>query len=62
MLIDLHTHSDYSDGRSTYEQIVAAARARGVDGVAVTDHDVQGDPERLQRAAERLGVGCFVVW
>lgn len=38
--LDLHVHSDDSpDGRMTLPEIAAAARARGVDGVAVCDHD-----------------------
>ena len=38
--IDLHVHSLYSgDGVMTPQQIVNRARAVGLDGVAVTDHD-----------------------
>ena len=35
---DLHSHSTYSDGRDTLEQMVLAARARGYAYYAVTDH------------------------
>ena len=35
---DWHTHSTYSDGRGTIEQNVAAAVARGLDELAITDH------------------------
>ena len=39
--LDLHVHSQASfDGRMTVEEIVAAARAKGMDGVAICDHDV----------------------
>ncbi len=38
--LDLHIHSEASsDGRMTAEEIIKAARAAGLDGVAVTDHD-----------------------
>ena len=38
---DLHVHSAASrDGRMTLDEIVNTARARGLSGVAVTDHDV----------------------
>ena len=38
--LDLHIHSSLSpDGRMTPEEIVAAARAKGLSGVAVCDHD-----------------------
>ncbi len=37
---DLHVHSNYSkDGMSSVEQILKAAKAKGLDGVAITDHD-----------------------
>jgi len=35
---DLHTHTSYSDGRDTLEQMALAARARGYEYYAVTDH------------------------
>lgn len=35
---DLHAHTDETDGRSTLEQMVAAARERGYEYLAVTDH------------------------
>jgi DNA polymerase (family X) len=35
---DLHTHTDLTDGVSTVEDMVAAARARGYEYYAVTDH------------------------
>jgi DNA polymerase (family X) len=35
---DLHTHTSYSDGRDSLEQMALAARARGYTYYAVTDH------------------------
>src|SRR5207253_7191379 len=35
---DLHTHTSYSDGRDSLEQMALAARARGYKYYAVTDH------------------------
>jgi DNA polymerase (family X) len=35
---DLHTHTTYSDGRDSLEQMALAARARGYAYYAVTDH------------------------
>ncbi|MBR5381817.1 MAG: PHP domain-containing protein [Oscillospiraceae bacterium] len=38
---DLHVHSDNSrDGRSSLDKLAAAAKARGLDAIAVTDHNV----------------------
>lgn len=35
---DLHTHSTYSDGRNTLEEMARAAIARGYEYLAITDH------------------------
>jgi 3',5'-nucleoside bisphosphate phosphatase len=37
--IDLHTHSNASDGTDTPAELVANAAAAGLDVVAITDHD-----------------------
>lgn len=39
VVADLHVHTTQSDGTLTLETIPAAARAAGVETVAVTDHD-----------------------
>jgi DNA polymerase (family 10) len=35
---DLHVHTDASDGTASLEDMVAAARARGLEYIAITDH------------------------
>jgi predicted metal-dependent phosphoesterase TrpH len=42
MTVDLHTHTDFSDGTDSPAALMAAARAAGLTGVAVTDHDTTG--------------------
>src|SRR2546422_374282 len=38
--IDLHTHSFFSgDGVSSPEDLIASARAKGLQGIAITDHN-----------------------
>jgi predicted metal-dependent phosphoesterase TrpH len=38
--IDLHTHTFFSgDGVSSPEDLIASARAKGLDGICVTDHN-----------------------
>jgi len=52
---DLHTHSTWTDGLATIEEMAAAAEARGLKYIAITDHSkrvamVGGlDAERLRR-------------
>ena len=38
-MIDLHTHTDASDGSLSYAELVAQARKAGLKAIAVTDHD-----------------------
>ena len=55
-MIDLHTHTTYSDGSQTPTELVEEAAAIGLTAIAVTDHDtVDGLPEALA-AGGRLGV------
>jgi predicted metal-dependent phosphoesterase TrpH len=55
-VIDLHTHTLFSDGSLTPSELVEEATALGLTAVAVTDHDtVDGLPEALA-AGERLGI------
>jgi len=47
--IDLHTHSTCSDGTLTPTELVQAAKAAGLQALALTDHDtVQGLPELME--------------
>ena len=53
--LDLHIHSAASnDGRMTLAEIVAAAKEKGLDGVAVCDHDRLFQPARKDAGAELL--------
>ena len=57
---DLHSHSVASDGRNSIEQMAAAARERGYDYLAVTDHSATHGfgnhvtPDELKRQIERI--------
>ncbi|MGH8162863.1 MAG: PHP domain-containing protein [Rhodanobacteraceae bacterium] len=47
--IDLHTHSFFSgDGVSSPDKKIAAARAKGLDGFALTDHNTNDGVEYLR--------------
>jgi predicted metal-dependent phosphoesterase TrpH len=53
---DLHTHTTYSDGSLTPAQLVARAVQRGLQVMALTDHDcTDGLPEALEEAARHPG-------
>ena len=54
--VDLHIHSSYSDGIHTPTELVQMAAERGLQAIAITDHDsVDGVDEAIE-AGERLGV------
>jgi 3',5'-nucleoside bisphosphate phosphatase len=50
-LIDLHTHSNHSDGTVAPRQLVALAAARQVKVLALTDHDTTAGLQEAQSAA-----------
>ncbi|OUM39876.1 PHP domain-containing protein [Arthrobacter sedimenti] len=51
MRIDLHTHSNVSDGTEDPDVLIASAAAAGLDAVALTDHDSTAGWERAAAAA-----------
>ena len=56
MLVDLHTHSTFSDGRYTPSQLVKMAAEAGIGILGITDHDsVNGIEEALNAAAAVTG-------
>lgn len=52
MKIDLHNHSYWSgDGLSSPEKLIKEALRKGLDGIAITDHDtIDGWPEAIEAA------------
>lgn len=55
-VIDLHTHSVYSDGTDTPAGLVAMAAERGLRALALTDHDSVGGVSELLAAAAPTSV------
>lgn len=57
MKIDIHTHSSYSDGVNTPEEMVNHAKKIGLDGIAITDHNViEGSIKALKYNSENFTV------
>lgn len=57
MRIDLHTHSNRSDGTDPVDVLIAHAKRDGLDVIALTDHDTADGWAEGRRAAEDLAVG-----
>jgi predicted metal-dependent phosphoesterase TrpH len=53
---DLHSHTLHSDGTLTATELVQRAAAKGVNVLAVTDHDVTDGLEEAGRAAQIAGI------
>ena len=56
MRIDLHTHSNVSDGTEAPGAVMASAAAAGLDAVALTDHDSTAGGGEAAEAARTLGL------
>jgi len=54
---DLHCHSTRSDGLLTPAEVVRRAAERGVDVVALTDHDEVAGLDEARAAARAAGIG-----
>jgi predicted metal-dependent phosphoesterase TrpH len=53
--LDIHVHTVHSDGRGTVEQVLNVAKSKGLDGLAITDHDT------LRGYFEAMGLGADLV-
>jgi predicted metal-dependent phosphoesterase TrpH len=60
--VDLHVHSNASDGSLSPEAVVERARAAGLAGIALTDHDTVAGVPAAEAAGERVRIrvvgGC----
>lgn len=54
--VDLHSHSNCSDGVLTPSALVERAAAQGVELLAITDHDTTAGVAEARAAAQRLGL------
>ena len=62
MLCDLHTHSIFSDGTSTPEELIDLAVDAGLGAIALTDHNTIDGLEDFASAASGksidIALGC----
>jgi 3',5'-nucleoside bisphosphate phosphatase len=55
-LIDLHTHTNESDGTYSPEQLMEAAKKIGLEAIAITDHDTFAGYDAALPFARRIGI------
>lgn len=56
MIFDLHCHSNQSDGILSPDALLSRAKAKGVDVLALTDHDTIAGLASARQAADEQGV------
>ena len=56
MSCDLHCHSKISDGSMGIDEIIAIARRRGLNTIAITDHDAVAGATRAGVIGKRQGI------
>lgn len=59
LLVNFHTHTDFSDGELSPEALAAGLAGAGVRYAALTDHDSLEGLPRFQEALKRRGVPCL---
>ncbi len=59
---DLHVHSNFSkDGLSSVEDILRAAAAKGLAGVAITDHNTTAGGRHALEVVDKVAPGLIVI-
>lgn len=53
--VDLHVHSNASDGTLSPEQVVHLAHEAGLSAIALTDHDTTAGVDVAMEAGTKLG-------
>lgn len=62
MKFDLHVHSEHSkDSNSSHDDILEAARKKGLDGVAICDHDTIEGGLACEKRALELGFELTII-
>lgn len=58
-MIDLHLHSNYSDGKQPPAEVVANLAKKGISFGVLSDHDSVGGSKEFIREAEKAGIGTI---
>jgi predicted metal-dependent phosphoesterase TrpH len=56
MVIDLHTHSNFSDGSDSPSELAARAHQLGLHAIALTDHDTTASHDEMAVACAHYGI------
>ncbi len=54
--VDLHTHTSYSDGYHSPEELIQKAKTVGIETIGITDHDNLAAIETATEVGKQLGI------
>jgi predicted metal-dependent phosphoesterase TrpH len=54
--VDLHTHTNHSDGSASPDELIARAKMKGARSIAITDHDTVSALGEARAAAEHYDI------
>lgn len=60
-MIDLHTHSTFSDGSCSPTELVQLAKNIGLSAIALTDHNTISGLEEFEKAGKKYDMKRFRV-
>ena len=58
-MIDLHVHSNWSDGSASIPELIRMAKETGLSGFALTDHDTTAGLYELGRLGREAGIQVY---
>lgn len=57
--VDMHIHSNFTDGRNSVKELVAIGKEKSIKGMVLTDHDTfKGVPD-FMRLCQKNGIDCL---
>ncbi len=56
IVVDMHVHTMFSDGVHSVREVLMYAKAKGLNGIAITDHNTVAGALRSLGEAKRLGL------
>ncbi len=60
LLYDIHTHTNYSHGKSTIEQMVQSAREKGLEAIYITEHAMNHHYAKHLNSEKYLEMKCEI--
>lgn len=56
---DFHSHSTHSDGKLNLDELAALAASRGLEVLAITDHNTVSHHSHLSNVSQRIGINLL---